>query len=123
MTTIKASCPSCGDVELTPPQVRLVVCSVRAWSYYAFTCGSCLDEVRKPAGRDVVALLVSGGVIAEPWAVPAEALEEHTGPTLCYDDVLDFALWLDHADLVAAAAAGGRPPRGQIMSTEPETAA
>ncbi len=123
MTTIKASCPSCGDVELTPPQVRLVVCSVRAWSYYAFTCGSCLDEVRKPAGRDVVALLVSGGVLAEPWTVPAEALEEHTGPTLCYDDVLDFALWLDHADLVAAAAAGGHPPLGQIMSTEPETAA
>ena len=123
MTTIKASCPSCGDVELTPPQVRLVVCSVRAWSYYAFTCASCLDEVRKPAGRDVVALLVSGGVLAEPWTVPAEALEEHTGPTLCYDDVLDFALWLDHADLVAAAAAGGHPPLGQIMSTEPETAA
>ena len=65
----------------------------------------------------------AGGVLAEPWTVPAEALEEHTGPTLCYDDVLDFALWLDHADLVAAAAAGGHPPLGQIMSTEPETAA
>ena len=38
MTTIKASCPSCGDVELTPQQVRLVVCSVKSWSYYAFTC-------------------------------------------------------------------------------------
>ena len=105
MTTIKASCPSCGDVELTPAQVRLVVCSVKAWSYYAFSCPGCLEEVRKPAGRDVVALLVSGGVLAEPWTVPAEALEEHAGPVLSYDDVLDFALWLDQADLVAAAAA------------------
>ncbi|MBL8928927.1 MAG: hypothetical protein JNL54_02275 [Kineosporiaceae bacterium] len=121
MTTIKASCPSCGDVELTPPQVRLVVCSVKAWSYYAFTCGSCLEEVRKPAGRDVVALLVSGGVIAEPWAVPAEALEEHHGPALSYDDVLDFALWLDHADLVSAAAGSGQPT-GLPISTETETA-
>src|SRR3954465_13096796 len=86
MTTIKASCPSCGDVELTPQQVRLVVCSVKAWSYYAFTCTSCLEEVRKPAGRDVVALLISGGVIAEPWSVPAEVLEERAGPTLSYDD-------------------------------------
>ncbi|HVN13522.1 MAG TPA: hypothetical protein VMT69_15625 [Kineosporiaceae bacterium] len=105
MTTIKASCPTCGDVELTAHQVRLVVCSVRAWSYYAFTCASCLAEIRKPAGRDVVALLISGGVLAEPWAVPAEALEKHDGPVLEYDDVLDFALWLDRADLVAAAAA------------------
>jgi hypothetical protein len=105
MTTIKASCPTCGDVELTAHQVRLVVCSVRAWSYYAFACASCLEEVRKPAGRDVVALLISGGVLAEPWSVPAEALERHDGPALDYDDVLDFALWLDRADLVAAAAA------------------
>jgi hypothetical protein len=105
MTTIKASCPTCGDVELTAHQVRLVVCSVRAWSYYAFSCASCLEEVRKPAGRDVVALLISGGVLAEPWAVPAEALERREGPALEYDDVLDFALWLDRADLVAAAAA------------------
>jgi hypothetical protein len=111
MTTIKASCPSCGDVELTPQQVRLVVCSVKTWSYYAFTCTTCLEEIRKPAGRDVVALLISGGVVAEPWAVPAEALEEHTGPALCYDDVLDFALWLDNADLVAAARADA-PARG-----------
>ena len=29
MTTIKASCPSCGDVELTPAQVQLVVCTVK----------------------------------------------------------------------------------------------
>ena len=82
MTTIKASCPTCGDVELTAHQVRLVVCSVRAWSYYAFSCASCLEEVRKPAGRDVVALLISGGVLAEPWAVPAEALERRDGPAL-----------------------------------------
>ncbi len=109
MTTIKASCPSCGDVELTPTQVRLVVCSVTSWSYYAFTCTTCQDEVRKPAGRDVVALLVSGGVVAEPWNIPAEALEEHSGPVLTYDDVLDFALWLNAADLVSAAAGASGP--------------
>ena len=120
MTTIKASCPSCGDVELTPQQVRLVVCSVKSWSYYAFTCTTCQDEVRKPAGRDVVALLISGGVVAEPWNVPAEALEEHAGEALSYDDVLDFALWLEQADMLAAAAAtqGPRP-----RANTPETAA
>jgi hypothetical protein len=112
MTTIKASCPSCGDVELTPAQVRLVVCTVPSWSFYAFTCGACRDEVRKPADSEVVRLLRSGGVLPEPWAVPAEALEEHTGPAIGWDDVLDFALWLDRADLVATAA-------GSILRTRP----
>jgi hypothetical protein len=107
-TTIKASCPSCGDVDLTPHQVRLVVCSVAAWSYYAFMCATCHDEVRKPAGRDTVALLISGGVVAEPWNVPAEALEVHDGSPVNYDDVLDFAIWLEQADLLAAAAQGPR---------------
>ena len=120
MTTIKASCPSCGDVELTPQQVRLVVCSVKSWSYYAVICTTCADEIRKPAGRDVVALLISGGVVAEPWSVPAEALEAHEGPVLNYDDVLDFAIWLGQSDnLAAAAAAQGPRPR----STTPENAA
>lgn len=111
MTKIKASCPSCGDVDLTPPQVRLVVCTVSDWSYYTFRCTSCSDEVRKPANAEVVRLLTVGGVVAEPWTIPAEALEEHQGAAIGYDDVLDFALWLDRADLVAAAAAGTRARR------------
>jgi predicted RNA-binding Zn-ribbon protein involved in translation (DUF1610 family) len=119
MTTIKASCPRCGDVELTPAQVRLVACSVPDWSYYAFTCPDCLEEIRKPAAEDVVALLISGGVVAEPWTVPAEALEKHAGPVLGYDDVLDFALWLESADLLAAAAAVHRHGRHRAA---PETA-
>lgn len=108
MTRIKASCPSCGDVELTPPQVRLVVCTVADWSYYAFHCTECATEVRKPADAEVVRLLRSGGVVAEPWQVPAEALEQHRGPALGYDDLLDFAIWLGRSDLVAAAAAGAQ---------------
>ena len=102
MTTIKASCPVCGDVELKPSQLRLVVCNRSEWSYYAFTCTTCADEVRKPADEEVVALLVSGGVLAERWTIPAEALEERVGPVINYDDVLDFALAMDSVDLVAA---------------------
>lgn len=111
MTTIKTTCPSCGDVELTPPQVRLVVCNVADWSYYAFHCSGCSDEIRKPASSDVVSALRGGGVVAEEWKVPAEALEEKTGETVSYDDVLDFALRLQHCDdLVGALAALGPAP-------------
>lgn len=111
MTTIKASCPCCGDVDLTPPQVRLVVCSVEDWSYYAFTCGTCRDEVRKPAAPQVVALLTSGGVRAERWVVPAEALEEHHGAPIGHDDVLDMVLALQDLDVVAELASLGERSR------------
>lgn len=109
MATIKASCPCCGDVELTAAQVRLVVCTIADWSYYSFTCARCDEEIRKPAGPEVVSLLRSGGVRVERWTVPAEALEEHRGPTVCYDDVLDFALWLERADHPVAALTALRP--------------
>ena len=105
MTTIKASCPACGDVTLTPADVRLVVCTVPAWSFYAFECTSCTHEVRKAATEDVVRLLRSGGIVPETWEVPAEALEEHLGAPVAWDDVLDFTLALSReVDLVAEAA-------------------
>ena len=109
MTTIKASCPTCGEVELTPSDVSLMVCTHAALSYYAFDCPHCSDEVRKPADDHVVSLLVSGGVPAQVWDLPAEALEQHAGPALNYDDLLDFALQLGSLDTLAAAA--GAPAR------------
>jgi hypothetical protein len=104
MTTIKATCPLCGEVELTPADVSLMVCTTAPLSYYSFTCTTCLDEVRKPADDHVVSLLVSGGVPAKVWDLPAEAVEPRTGPRLSYDDLLDFALQLGTTDLLAAAA-------------------
>ena len=107
MTTIKASCPICGDVSLTPREVRVVACTRSEWSYYAFTCPDCQDEVTKPADEEIVTLLVSGGVTVEQWEIPAEALEPHTGEAITYDELLDFALWLDGHDRVAAELVGG----------------
>src|SRR5206468_12013901 len=37
-TKIRATCPPCGDVELTPPDVELHVCTAAERSYYAFAC-------------------------------------------------------------------------------------
>lgn len=109
MTTIKASCPTCGEVELTPPDVTLVVASHQALSYYAFRCTTCAEEIRKPADDHVVSLLMSGGVQATVWEVPAEALELKGGPALGYDDLLDFVLQLERCDLLAAFATAGTP--------------
>lgn len=102
MTTIKATCPACGEVALTTDQVRLMVCSVPDRSYYAFDCAGCVDEIRKPADKQVVALLMAGGVAPTSWRIPGEALELKTGPPIGYDDILDFALRLRNADHLAA---------------------
>ena len=104
MTTIKASCPGCGEVELTPADITLVVASHAPLSHYTFDCPACAADVRKPADDHVVRLLLSGGVKPTVWEVPAEALEVHFGPAFTYDDLLDFVLALDGDDLLAAAA-------------------
>ena len=104
MTTIKATCPRCGEVELTPAHVSLMVCTHPELSYYAFDCPGCGHNVRKPADDHVVSLLVSGGIAATVWELPQEALERRCGAPLTYDDLLDFCLHLGTTDLLSAAA-------------------
>lgn len=98
MTTIKATCPLCGDVDLVPNDVRLTVAESAGWATYTFRCTECKEEVEKPADEEVVALLSSAGVVID--RVPPEALEGHSGAPFSYDDVLDFAIWLANNDLV-----------------------
>jgi hypothetical protein len=103
MTIVRASCPICGDVELVGSQVRLVTSNVEERSHYSFTCPTCGDFVRKPAPVDVIRLLTAGGIRAERLEVPAEALEEHLGRVLSWDDVMDFRELLDgDTDLIEA---------------------
>ena len=61
MTTIRSTCPQCGEVDLRPQQILLHV-PRDGRSVYQFTCPACLDPVEKPADRKVAALLVSAGV-------------------------------------------------------------
>lgn len=107
MTIIKATCPIHGDVQLSREQVRLVLHPVKDRSFYSFACPVDGDEVRKPAGPEAVRLFRMGGVVPEKVDFPLEAAEEHHGPALTHDDLLDFVMWLDSATAVAAAAASG----------------
>jgi hypothetical protein len=97
-TRIRATCPGCGEVELTPPDVELRVCKAEEHSFYAFVCPECYQTVTKPADRRVVGLLTSGGVPAQPWDPPSEILEPRSGPTLTWDDLLDLHLELESPD-------------------------
>lgn len=110
MTTIKASCPTCGEVELTSGDVALRICAQRqALSRYEFICPRCFDEVRKPADEHIQSLLLSGGVRPESLDIPAEALEEHTGPAFTLDDLIDWHFYLEqHEQLVEHALRASR---------------
>lgn len=102
MTRIRATCPSCGEVELRPADVvlrRVLGASgeVVEGSSYRFNCPDCADEIEKPADERVASLLATGGVPVEDVAASELAADrpEHPesppdGPRLTYDDLIDL---------------------------------
>lgn len=98
MTTIRATCPTCGEVELTPDDIQLMVCSSAPSSYYQFDCPLCGDAVQKPADDRVVQLLISGGVAATVWDPEDADPDRLGGPAFTLDDILDFHMLLERPD-------------------------
>lgn len=96
MATIRASCPDCGDVELTTRDVSVRVCAADNHGSYAFRCPHCQLAVSKDAPARIVDLLVSSGVPMTMWELPAELGEQpEDGPTISHDDILDFHALLE----------------------------
>jgi hypothetical protein len=94
VTTIRANCPSCGDVQLTAEDLTVRVCADDERGSYCFRCPDCRRAVAKEASRRIVDLLVSSGVRMQVWRLPAELAESRLGPALTPDDLLDFHLFL-----------------------------
>jgi hypothetical protein len=95
MTTIRATCPSCGDVRLKASDVVVRVCANDNKGSYCFRCPSCGLRVTKSADSRIVDLLASSGVKMDVWHLPAELWEARpTGAPVSYDDLLDFHLML-----------------------------
>jgi ribosomal protein S27AE len=98
MTTIKASCPACGEVDLTADDILLRIGATKGVNTYGFSCPKCGVFVEKPADDRVIRLLLSGGVMPMLVHVPAEVLETHDGPALTHDDLLAFHEMLEEDD-------------------------
>jgi predicted RNA-binding Zn-ribbon protein involved in translation (DUF1610 family) len=90
MATVRASCPECGDVEMSIRQVRVEVCRTTDVSTYSFQCPGCAVRVCKPAAPHVVDTLVAAGVSPVTWELPAELAEPKSGPPISHDDLLAF---------------------------------
>jgi len=106
MTTIRTTCPRCGEVDMGPEAIYLSVRSNGREGSYRFTCPNCADDVEKRADRKIVALLVSAGVDLEPDGMGAEGHPElfenpfnedrrATGPPFTADDVIEFHYLLE----------------------------
>ena len=99
MTRIRATCPSCGDVDLRPSDIEVQVVQdpdgeVVDGSTYRFACPACTDLVTKPADDRIVRLLSTGGVPISVQQLPANA-PGHPGvadgpPAFTPDDLLTF---------------------------------
>jgi hypothetical protein len=98
VATIRASCPTCGDVELTSGDVTVLVCATNNEGAYAFQCPACQLAVSKPAEARVIDLLVSSGVRMNVWQLPAELDEPRIGGPISYDDLLEFHFSLQNDD-------------------------
>lgn len=109
MTRIRATCPSCGEVELTADELVLSVVGspVDTDTTYRFTCPDCSNTVVKNADARIARMLTTGGVEVEYTSATrlddelAALLEQHHpelptgGPAFTFDDLLDFHDLLD----------------------------
>lgn len=95
---VRATCPTCGDVELTIDDVQVQFCVTTAQSTYSFVCPACLFIVNKEANDAVVQSLTSAGARLVQWTMPAELNEPKTGPKISHDDLLEFHLSLENGD-------------------------
>jgi predicted RNA-binding Zn-ribbon protein involved in translation (DUF1610 family) len=105
MTTIRTTCPRCGEVDMGPEAIALSVRSNGREGSYRFTCPNCSDDVEKRADRKIVALLVSAGVDidrsldegASPELFDDDGVAPPvaTGPPFTIDDVIEFHFLLE----------------------------
>ncbi len=95
---VRATCPTCGDVELTVHDVQVQLCVTTSVATYSFLCPACSFIVNTEASDSVVESLTSAGSRLVAWTLPAELDEPKQGPRISHDDLLEFHLALESDD-------------------------
>lgn len=93
--TVRASCPDCGEVNLTADQILVLQCVDTHEGSYTFQCPCCSLRVARQASSRIVEMLLDAGCGIRVWWLPAELFETHDGPPLTFADVGRFNVWLE----------------------------
>lgn len=105
MARIRASCPTCGDVELTTAEMSVRVHGPDGSGEYRFVCPVCDTAVEKLAERHTVDLLLASGVTESTGDDPVENLVFADSRPLTHDDLLEFHELLCDEDQLSEAVA------------------
>lgn len=117
MTRIRATCPTCGEVDLQPEDIELHLRrpaddpdGVEEGSTYTFYCVGCDEEVVKPADERIARLLTTGGVPIWIERATGRGHPENPpeGPPFTHDDLLDLHLLLEQEEWLSALTAAMR---------------
>jgi hypothetical protein len=90
MAIVRATCPTCGDVELGISGVQVQLCVTTSTATYSFSCPLCGMVVNKAANDAIVVSLTKAGSRLVAWSMPAELDEPKLGPKITHDDLLEF---------------------------------
>jgi hypothetical protein len=86
---VQARCVWCGDVEFGLPELK-VHTAADDLGLLEFACPSC-DRVNvRPLGEPELVALATVGAANAPGTAPFELLEEHFGPPISWDDLIEF---------------------------------
>lgn len=98
------------------------MCASTSEGSYVFRCPACRLIVSKAAEENVVDILVASGVRLSVWHLPAEMDEQHYGPPIGYDELLEFHFqlrddaWTEELNAMITAA---EPPRRHLEPAGP----
>ena len=117
MATIRTSCPTCGQVDLSAEAISLEVEGDGDRGRYAFTCPDCGTDITRAADRKVVDLLLAAGATSSSAQAPAETApslpaEDRNpcpeAPAFTLDDLIDLHFLMDDEAWLAQEVGAGR---------------
>lgn len=104
MAKILVTCSCCSaDIPLQVEDVFGRMCTDNGEASYRFTCTDCGEIVVKHTSCEMIESLEAAGVHIEFWSLPAELFEQHDGPQLTHEDLLDFHIHLSDEEQFAEA--------------------
>ena len=111
-THVIVSCRDCGQTRMPADDVTLRGClDDDQWSY-RFTCPDCGLPTVEATSASRALDAVEIGVNVETWHYPSELDEQHDGPTLNLDDVLELRRALIEPDWFDALVRAGTGENG-----------